>query len=351
MAHKIINVCILCCIICISLLILRKNSVNYTEAIVSKSGQCTHCRSMQLCSYIDEDDLRVMVLVYNRIGSLRKCLAALQDADISGVVSALEIWIDISLDGQVDHKVLQYAESFKWRHGRTCVHIQDKHVNVAYQWIYSWRPREGSREIGLIVEDDVDLSRYFFRYLRGASAFYYDNTEIFGICLYDETCLTSSGPRKGKNMIRPSGDRDIVFLYGLMCGYGYAPVPHHWRAFQDWFQNVSQMDNFDPTAKETSITSGWYRGHKRRHKADEMLHEAFIMRYKVDHKLYTLHPNLQVLTPRPHSLATHRKEKGLHLSGKNRVKIDYNLKIWKDEFIKFPKKPKKYDWSARLEKL
>ena len=73
---------------------------------------------------------------------------------------------------------------------------------------------------------------------------------------------------------------------------------------------------------------------------DTMLHEMFFIRYSIDHKLFTLNPNLQVLQTLPHSLTTNWREKGLHyLSGK-KVE-DHRLTVWKEDFLNIPKSPEK----------
>ena len=73
---------------------VRTNLFNIVH--IQYQSECTQCPSKVPCSYKDEVDLRVIVLTYNRVESLKKCLTALQNADIMGVKAALEIWIDIS---------------------------------------------------------------------------------------------------------------------------------------------------------------------------------------------------------------------------------------------------------------
>ena len=72
------------------------------------------------CPYKEEVTLRMILITYDRKDSLKKCLNALQNADIMGVNATLEIWIDVSKDKKVNEGVLSLAKSFKWQHGHTC---------------------------------------------------------------------------------------------------------------------------------------------------------------------------------------------------------------------------------------
>ena len=77
-------------------------------------------------------------------------------------------------------------------------------------------------------------------------------------------------------------------------------------------------------------------------KTDSMLHEMFFIRYSIDHKLVTLHPNLRVLQTLPHSLTTNRREKG------GKKVEDHRLTVSKKDFLNIPKSPKKYGWDGAL---
>ena len=102
----------------------------------------------------------------------------------------------------------------------------------------------------------MDVSKYFFRYLKAAWDFYSKIKEINGICLNDRNCMINRSARIGHLLVRPTGQNNIVYLYGSLCTWGYAPHPDHWKAFQDWYHNnVSHNSNFDPTAKEAALWS------------------------------------------------------------------------------------------------
>ena len=68
--------------------------------------------------------------------------------------------------GEFDVKTLDVARTFNWTRGLTRVHVQQSHVGIRGQWIDSWRPRADSTEVGLILEDDISVSPFVYRWLK-----------------------------------------------------------------------------------------------------------------------------------------------------------------------------------------
>ena len=127
---------------------------------------CAKCISGKPCEYPDTVDLRIIVLAYNRDHSLLNCLHNFYNIVTDGDKVAIEIWIDLSKEGKVHLPTLEVAQQFAstWHLGQACVHVQTDHANIGGQWMYSWRPKQDSGELGLIVEDDVDVSSYAYMY-------------------------------------------------------------------------------------------------------------------------------------------------------------------------------------------
>ena len=130
-------------------------------------SSCAKCISGEPCEYPDTVDLRIIVFAYNRDHSLSNCLLNFYNLVTDGDKVAIEIWIDISKDGNVHQPTFEVAQQFvsTWHLGQACVHVQTDHANIGGQWMYSWRPKLDSGEMGLIVEDDVDVSPYAYRYM------------------------------------------------------------------------------------------------------------------------------------------------------------------------------------------
>ena len=89
----------------------------------------------------------------------------------------------------MDRQTFEAAKTFFWDRGPVHVHIHSKHVGIHGQWINTWRkPKfvsEQNSEINImntrknetlvvILEDDVDISRFAYRWLRRAHVKYGD---------------------------------------------------------------------------------------------------------------------------------------------------------------------------------
>ena len=127
------------------------------------------CTVGEPCEYKDEVDFRIIVMTFVRAKSLVKCLTAISHLDTLGDKVSVEIWIDRSNNGTIDGETEKIAETFvkSWsengRKGRACVHRQARNAFIGGQWIDTWRPKENTKELGLILEDDVSISPHAYR--------------------------------------------------------------------------------------------------------------------------------------------------------------------------------------------
>ncbi len=114
--------------------------------------------------YPNDVDLRIIVIVHNRAKSLKKCLNSLVDVDYLGDRICLHVWIDRDPNTDViPMKTYVTAKRFMFRHGQYYVHVQPYHVGIQGQWLNTWRPGSNSKEIGVIFEDDMTVSPFYYR--------------------------------------------------------------------------------------------------------------------------------------------------------------------------------------------
>ena len=112
---------------------------------------------------------------------------------------------------EVDSKTLATAVKFHWSKGGTRVHVQQEHVGIYGQWIDSYRPRTDTREIALILEDDLSVFPYTYRWLKAARDKYGSRKDIAGYTLQSEGVRAAKGSRA---ITAPR--TDTAFLYKLL---------------------------------------------------------------------------------------------------------------------------------------
>lgn len=150
------------------------------------------CKTGLPCSYKDEVSLRIIVLTYTRRHSLKKCLDSILGLDTEGDKISVDIWVDRSKDDIIDHETVTVAQEFQhqWSKvlakGRACIHLQNQNAFISGQWINTWRPGRGSNELALILEDDVSISHYAYKWLKATHAYFRKAPDIAGYTLQME---------------------------------------------------------------------------------------------------------------------------------------------------------------------
>ena len=299
-----------------------------------------NCTTGVPCEYKDELDFRIIVITYKRSESLKKCLRRVAELNTLGDRVGVDIWVDRSKQGEIDPKTLEIALSFQktWTKGRACVHLQQKNAFIIGQWIDTWRPREGTREMALILEDDIDLSPLAYKWLKHVNEHFHNWPDIAGYTLQMENVKFI------KHMKHASGPKtEQIFLHFPPNTWGFAPHPKHWRNFQNWFHEMRKNRTFQPYIPGT-VPNSWFKNFVKKGTADAMW-EMWEMYYFINNNLYTVCSNLVKYTGRKDVLLdTNRQEKGLHHGAGEKHDNSVNLMTtWSDDYIKFPDKVTRYD--------
>ena len=195
------------------------------------SNVTSSCEREHPCAYSDKVDLRIIVTSYNRPLSLLKLLESLKMMELDGYSAALEIWIDRNRKtGKVHNNTVQAASEFHWSQGPTRVHVHSQHVGIYGQWIDTWRPTDDSDdELALILEDDLSISVYAYRWVRAVFRAYTHRVDFVGASLTSHQMTILSPKPKGR-LVGPRNH--TVIMYKCFGTWGFAPKPMHWRRFQ-----------------------------------------------------------------------------------------------------------------------
>ncbi len=285
------------------------------------------------CRYPDHFDLRVIVMTHKRTDCLLKILKSLDDLELDGAHAVLEIWMDRAEDGSVHNNTLAAARQFRWSRGPSRVHVWDKHVGIMGQWIDSWRPN-GTSELAMILEDDLTISPYAYRWLRAAHNSYGRRKDVAGYTFQAEAVNIATSL---KPLTAPADHP--AFLYQMLGTWGYAPHPERWREFQDWFHQITNRTAYKPYVPGTVMTK-WYAYFERKHR-EHTFWEMWHIHYCYLKTLYSVYTNLKGFAPDGQfCLAINRKEPGLHFRKKvEAVNMTCLVVYWNDEYIKFPDPP------------
>jgi hypothetical protein len=207
----------------------EKKSLDADDAVGMSISSFTCVTGKPCDGYTDEVDFRIIVLTYNRATSLMKLLNTLNDLELDGDSAALEIWIDIKTGGAVHAETVRAARSFKWSKGPTRVHVQTSHAGVAGQWIDTWRPKPNSRELAIILEDDLSVSPMAYRFVKAVHKAMANALNFVGVTIQgDEMRVLSQSPKR--ELV--ASKNDTVFMYKCFGTWGFSPKPSHWRRFQ-----------------------------------------------------------------------------------------------------------------------
>lgn len=302
---------------------------------------------------------QIVVLTRDRKESLQRLLDSLRNAQYDGDRADLRIWVDRASLGWnaisavknvlrrnvgVDREVVLAASNFEWPHGEKTVNVWDRHVGIWGQWLDTWRPSgNDDNESSVILEDDLEVSPMYYRWLQGAKAAYGKRADIFGYTLQRGT-LRANQTGFGRRGLRVKGS-EKCYLYLLLGSWGYAPEAKRWAEFREWYHEKSCEFGYHPYV-EGLIPTKWYKKQERKRSMWTMWHIKFAdMR-----NLYTVYANLEG----SRTLASNWREPGLHFklrTTSKKASPDFELLRASDSDegsgkFDFPSEPRVLGWNG-----
>lgn len=257
--------------------------------------------SLEFHTYGPDVDLRIIVFAYDRPGSLNVCLTALEAADYGRDTVSVDVWLDRSEENStVNDETLRTAETFNFTRGSYRVHVHGHHTGVQGQWMNAWRPRPRTKEIALFLEDDITVSPFFWRWLKMAHAAYARLADVGGFSISHPEMEHKNG-----GLLEVPAN-DTIFMYRVICTWGFSPQSSNWRAFQDWFFRVERDPEFLPVV-EGILPTDWFLSERKAGK-ERTLWEQWHIYYTHMRRQYTVMMN----PGRRGLLAVNRHERGLH---------------------------------------
>ncbi|KAK3598028.1 hypothetical protein CHS0354_042395 [Potamilus streckersoni] len=285
----------------------------------------------------ESTDLRIIVMVYNRADSLSRLIKSLNEALYFGERVVLDIWIDRSKDGQIDENTYRIASEFQFKHGVKIVHNHTFHVGIYGQWLNTWTPKSNSSEIAVILEDDLTVSPYFYRWLKIVHKKYDKLVEVNGYSLQGISIKHGIGSEG----LLEAPFEDVVFLYPVIGTWGFSPNRRNWVKFRDWLEVILHDDKFQPLVPNILPTS-WYQAFIQTGKTEGMWSMWHIY-HAWKTREFTLYPNFAGHL----GLTVNWKESGLHygpgLSQESKNPSNNLVTTWRAGYENLPENPIRLD--------
>ncbi|KAK3599741.1 hypothetical protein CHS0354_037216 [Potamilus streckersoni] len=283
-------------------------------------------------------NLRIIVIVYNRATSLRRLLDSLNNAYYFGDAIALHVWIDRSKNGTIDSTTYGVASDFTFRHGQYYVHNQTCHVGIYGQWMGTWYPNNDSSEFAVILEDDLTVSPYFYKWLKLVHMKYDNYSNVNGYSLQGIS-IKHGATQSGYLEVN---ETHKIFLYPVLGTWGFSPNNRNWRAFSDWYLEARRSSKFHPFVPGIH-PSVWYKEQLEKGHQDRMWSMWFI-NYAWNNQEFTVYSNFKGHK----GLTVNWKEHGLHYSeNDSKRNQDPLLVIWNPEYEDLPEQPVIIDVNGR----
>ncbi|CAN4100876.1 unnamed protein product [Withania somnifera] len=269
----------------------------------------------------------VNIITQNRANSLARLLKSLSDAYYIGD----EVPITFNMDSKVDEATLKLVNSFNWPHGPKILRRRIIQGGLIRAVSESWYPSSDD-DFGLLLEDDIEVSPYYYLWIKYALlSYHYDPEtslpELSSISLYIPRLVEVVKERPKWNAtdffkhIHPN----TPYLHQLPCSWGAVFFPKHWREFYVYMNmRFTEDAKQNPVQIPRSRTNGWQASWKK------FLIDMMYLRGYV-----TLYPNF----PNQTSFSTNHMEPGAHIAAKenmiNHNKADFEVPLLKEDFRNF----------------
>lgn len=189
----------------------------------------------------------IVVVTYSRENSLRRLLNSLSNSFIDETVD-----LYISIDKGNKQQLIKYiANDFEWQCGNRLVIEHNEKLGLK-KHILCCGELTIKHEFIIVLEDDLVVSPFFFKYARVAFEKYKSVDSILGISLYkqsiNETTLTPFLPLKTS---------DSFFLQ-LPCSWGQVWHRQTWLQFKEWLESEEEFDfSYLPQNIQRWSTKSW----------------------------------------------------------------------------------------------
>ncbi|WAQ81735.1 hypothetical protein PtA15_2A46 [Puccinia triticina] len=185
-----------------------------------------------------QPQIDISVITNDRSMSLARLLGSLERAAYYGD----RVNLVINMEQTADQQTRTLVEGFMWKHGSKTVRKRIIQGGLLPAVVESWYPSSAHDSYGVLLEDDVEVSGYFYGWLKFAVLGYrYSGRpagKIYGISLYQpqHSELRPEGrrPFHAPDLLAGLGVHPPTMPYAsqVPCSWGALFFPETWTAFE-----------------------------------------------------------------------------------------------------------------------
>eukprot|EP00761_Pharyngomonas_kirbyi_P004011 gb/GECH01004015.1/.p1 GENE.gb/GECH01004015.1/~~gb/GECH01004015.1/.p1 ORF type:complete len:369 (+),score=76.12 gb/GECH01004015.1/:1-1107(+) len=248
--------------------------------------------------------LKIIIFTQKRMKGFQMCLDVLNNKTqwhTNDVRIDLIFMIDASETQEKEKPIIEAASEFPWTRGSKTIIKRHKKGGLRLNILEGWYPAERN-EFGLLLEDDVELSPLWFRFVDRVIRAYWNfdrdgenNPRFAGIALWN--------PYKNEVQLDKPFERpphNTPFLLAQPCSWGGLYFPETWKQFRHFIRWTSSIPNlpFPTNVNKWPSGSTWKKA-------------MFSFMYQND--MYMIYPNY----PQNRSFAFHHRLRGAHTVSKD----------------------------------
>jgi hypothetical protein len=223
--------------------------------------------------------LQLIVITRDRLASLQRLIKSVLAADYSQARFPIDLTVEVDFS-PTQPDVRRYLDTVSWAHGRLTVRYSPLQRGLRATILNSWYPTSLD-EMAVFLEDDVEVSPLFLRWLLPSVGRYYygfdgllrDNP-LVGIALYSPI-----HSQVYETAFRPRTDAP-AYAHQLACSWGALFTPRVWREFLAWYDRNSAYDPLVPgliNINRWAMTQSW---------------KKFLIRFMTETGSYMIYPNI-----------------------------------------------------------
>ncbi|MBR07548.1 MAG: hypothetical protein CMP48_07665 [Rickettsiales bacterium] len=213
----------------------------------------------------------VVIVAYNRPGSLARLLNSLSQADYENSMVPLVI----SLDGGAAEEVIELAETFEWAHGEKRLIRYKRNLGLREHVLMCGR-LTGEFDAVIILEDDLVVGPQYYSYSLASLNHCETASKVAGISLFGYQT------KEFKHLpFIPLEDGFDNYYLQVPSSWGQIWVKDWWTEFENWLQ----VEEHDAVRLPTPV-SKW---------GDQSWKKSY-MQYLVENDLYFFYPRVSHTT-------------------------------------------------------